>query len=88
MDQATAENVASNVAEDVKPEVKAENAVKQEAPKPSAAQDLRNIQALLAGGIFPGNYAPQIVAAYQLLEKMASQVEMEASKNVTSQETK
>lgn len=45
--------------------------------KPSPAQDLRNIQMLIVSGIFPGNVAPQVVAAYQLLEKMAQKVEEE-----------
>lgn len=48
------------------------------AAKPSPAQDLRNIQMLLVSGIFPGNVAPQVVAAYSLLEKMALKVEEDA----------
>jgi hypothetical protein len=48
------------------------------APKPSPAQDLRDIQALLANGIYPGNVAPAIVKAYQLLEKMAVEIEKNA----------
>ncbi len=55
--------------------------VKAETPavaKPSPAQDLRNIQMLLVSGIYPGNIAPQVVAAYQLLEKMALKVEEDA----------
>lgn len=43
--------------------------------KPSPAADLRDIQALLANGIYPGNVAPAIVKAYQLLEKMAVEIE-------------
>lgn len=59
-----------------------------EAPSPSAApvapaevkqvspaQDLRDIQMLLVGGIFPGNMAPMVVKAYNMLEAMAKQVE-------------
>lgn len=53
---------------------------KVEAPKESPAKDLREIQALLVNGIFPGNVAPQIVKAFQLLEHMAQAVEKEASK--------
>jgi len=48
------------------------------APKVSPAQDIRNIQMLLVSGIYPGNVAPQIVAAYQLLEKLASKIELDA----------
>jgi len=48
-------------------------------PSPaSPAQDLRDIQALLVGAIFPGNMAPAVVKAYQLLEMMAKQVESES----------
>lgn len=55
----------------------AAEAPKAEAPKPSPAQDLRNVQMLIVSGIFPGNVAPQVVAAYQMLEKMAQKVEEE-----------
>ena len=72
MDQATVENVATNEPVNVNPETPKNNT---DVKTPSPAQDLRNIQALLAGGIFPGNYAPQVVAAYQLLEKMAKEIE-------------
>lgn len=50
-----------------------------EAPKPSPAQDLRDIQMLLVNGIFPGQVAPSVVKAYSLLEQMASKVEKDAS---------
>jgi hypothetical protein len=50
-----------------------------EKPKVSPAQDLRNIQALIVNGIFPGNVAPEVVKAYQLLEQMALVVEKEAA---------
>jgi len=43
--------------------------------KVSPAQDLRDIQMLLVGGIFPGNMAPMVVKAYNMLEAMAKQVE-------------
>ena len=68
-----------------------ENTPVPEAPKPlindsvaspaiSPAQDLRDIQALLVNGIFPGNVAPQIVKAFQMLEQMAQMVEKEHAK--------
>lgn len=47
-------------------------------PAVSPAQDLRDIQALLVNGIFPGNVAPQIVKAFQMLEQMAQMVEKSA----------
>lgn len=51
-------------------------APKAEAPAPvSPAKDIREIQALIANGIFPGNVAPSIVKAYNLLEQMALVVE-------------
>jgi hypothetical protein len=43
--------------------------------KVSPAQDLRDIQMLLVGGIYPGNMAPMVVKAYSMLEAMAKQVE-------------
>lgn len=43
--------------------------------KVSPAQDLRDIQMLLVGGIYPGNMAPMVVKAYNMLEVMAKQVE-------------
>ena len=55
-----------------------EKPVVPEAPKVSPAQDLRNIQALIANGIFIGNMAPEVVKAYQLIEKMALEVEKSA----------
>jgi len=48
-------------------------------PKVSPAQDLRNIQQLLVLGIFPGQAAPEICKAYQLLEAMAKKVEAQES---------
>ena len=53
---------------------------KPEAKKESPAKDLREIQQLLTNGIFPGNVAPAIVKAFNLLENMALVVEREASK--------
>lgn len=47
--------------------------------KASPAQDLRDIQMLLLGGIFPGNVAPAVVKAYQLLEQMSQKIEKDAS---------
>ena len=52
-----------------------------EKPKTSPAQDLRDIQALIVNGIFPGNIAPQVVKAYQLLEQMALLVEKAAAED-------
>lgn len=54
--------------------------VKPEAKKESPAKDLREIQQLLTNGIFPGNVAPAIVKAFNLLENMAQVVEREAAK--------
>lgn len=48
------------------------------AAKPSPAQDLRDIQALVVNGIYPGNVAPSVVKAYQLLERMAVEIEKAA----------
>ena len=45
----------------------------------SPAQDLRDIQGLLINGIFPGQVAPAVVKAYQLLEKMSQQIEAAAA---------
>ena len=47
--------------------------------KVSPAKDLRDIQSLLVMGIFPGQMAPAVVKAYQLLEQMAVQVEADAN---------
>jgi hypothetical protein len=66
-----------NTEQTVAPEAVAE-APKPEAKKPSPAQDLRDLQALLVSGIYPGNVAPAIMRAYQLLEKMALEVESAA----------
>jgi len=67
------------VKEEVKENVNPADA--PEAPKKGPADDIRVIQALLANGIFPGNVAPQIVKAYQLLENMAVTIEKHASKS-------
>lgn len=47
----------------------------KQSSKASPASDLRDIQNLLLMGIFPGNVAPAVIKGYQLLEKMAVQVE-------------
>ena len=60
-------------AQDVPSEVKSEATASP--AKVSPAQDLRDIQMLLVGGIFPGNMAPMVVKAYNMLEAMAKQVE-------------
>ncbi len=49
-------------------------------PKESPAKDLRDIQGLLTNGMFPGNVAPAIIKAFNLLENMAQVVEREAAK--------
>lgn len=49
-----------------------------EAPKASPAQDLRDIQQLVVCGIFPGNMAPSVVKAYQLLDRMCVEIENSA----------
>ncbi len=62
------------VAEAPQPEAKAAPAPEQASP----AKDLRDIQSLLVMGIFPGQMAPAVVKAYQLLEHMAVKVEIDA----------
>lgn len=49
------------------------------APKPSPAQDLRDIQNLLLGGMFPGQVSPQVVKSFSLLETMAREIEAKAA---------
>lgn len=63
------------------PEAKCENpnAEAVKAPVVGPAEDLRHIQGLLAGGIFPGNMAPQVVKSWNLLEHMAQQIEKAAN---------
>jgi hypothetical protein len=72
----TPENVSKN-----EPVVDApkETPINTERPKVSPAQDLRDIQGLLVNGIFPGQVAPAVVKAYQLLEKMAQQIETQVA---------
>jgi hypothetical protein len=77
------ENVAEVTQEapvvEVPPVTEAEAATRgPEAKKASPAQDLRDIQYLLLNGIFPGNVAPAVVKAYQLLEDMSRKVEAES----------
>ncbi len=69
---------STTVAEDVKPEAVVNNTPAPQASKPSPAQDLRDLQALVVTGIYPGNMAPAVVKAYQLLEAMAREVEAKA----------
>lgn len=59
----------SNVNETTKPEPQ----------KESPAKDLREIQALLVNGIFPGNVAPQVVKAFHLLDQMCLTIEKAAN---------
>lgn len=68
--------VADNLVNEVKAPESAQKPSMQGTPSP--AQDLRDLQALLTNGIFPGNVAPAIVKAYNLIEKMAVQVEKDA----------
>ena len=72
MQTVDAENVSKNEAPVVSEKLTQNNS---EVKKPSPAQDLRNIQALLVNGIFPGQMAPQVVQSFQLLEKMAIEIE-------------
>jgi hypothetical protein len=60
-------------------EAKAVEAAKQEAPKPGPAHEIRQAQALLAGGLFPGQMAPAIVAAFSKLESIAVKIEKDAA---------
>lgn len=79
MVEATAQNDAVNQSETVKDKTPENNSATQGVQKPSPAQDLRDIQALVVTGIYPGNMAPAVVKAYQLLEAMAREVEGKAS---------
>lgn len=54
---------------------KSEDTKKAPEVKVSPAQDLRDIQGLLVNGIFPGQVAPAVVKAYQILEQMAVKIE-------------
>lgn len=76
----TPENVSKNEPVVDAPKETVDNSA-PEAPKntPSPAQDLRDIQGLLVNGIFPGQVAPTVVKAYQILEKMAQQIEAAAA---------
>lgn len=47
-------------------------------PVRGPAHDLREIQNLLLGGIFPGNVAPAVITAYKLLDDMAKRIEDDA----------
>jgi hypothetical protein len=60
----------------VKEEVKPPEAPAERGP----AADIRDIQALLVNGIYPGQVAPQVVKSFQLLEQMAREIEKGASK--------
>jgi len=80
---------ATNTVETPSPEATAAPAGSEATTSPvekkaSPAQDLRDIQNLLLGGIFPGNVSPAVVKAYQLLEAMARKVEQEAVPNASS----
>lgn len=63
-------------------DVKAEEKVPEAPVVRGPAADIRDIQALLVNGIYPGQVAPQVVKSFQLLEQMAVEVEKAASKDV------
>jgi hypothetical protein len=77
----TPENVSSSEPVVVAPELTQTNTTPDtakntpEVPKLGPAQDLRNIQTLLVMGQFPGQAAPEVCKAYQLLEAMAKKIE-------------
>ncbi len=48
------------------------------AKEPGPAHEIRQAQALLAGGLFPGQMAPAIVSAFQTLGKIADKIELDA----------
>lgn len=75
MSEATETPVVENPALKSNPTDVASEPTKASPAKVSPAQDLRDIQYLLLNGIFPGNVAPAVVKAYQLLENMAKTVE-------------
>ena len=75
----TPENVSKNEPVTASQEKTQKNTdVKAPEKQPSPAQDLRDIQGLLVNGIFPGNAAPAVVKAYQILEQMAVKIEQAA----------
>lgn len=69
------ETVIQEATPEVKAAVDAEKAVEQ---KPGAAHELRQAQALLAGGLFPGQMAPAVQAAFQYIGKLADKMELDA----------
>lgn len=69
------ENATQVPVAEIPPVESKENASQAQSKVASPAQDLRDIQYLLLNGIFPGNVAPAVVKAYQLLEKMSLQIE-------------
>lgn len=75
MDNAVNTPVVETPPSEVKADACQAEAKQESKPKASPAQELRDIQYLLLNGIFPGNVAPAVVKAYQLLDKMAVQVE-------------
>lgn len=61
------------------PEVKAAVAKEIEAAKePGPAHELRQAQALLAGGLFPGQMAPAVQTAFAYIGKLADKLELDA----------
>jgi len=55
-------------------EAKAIEAAKNE---PGPAHELRQAQALIAGGLYPGQMAPAIVAAFNHIGKLAEKIELD-----------
>lgn len=72
------ETVVPAIAE-AAPEVKAEVRKEIEAAKePGPAHELRQAQALLAGGLFPGQMAPAVQSAFAYIGKLADKIELDA----------
>lgn len=80
MSEATQTPVVENTPLESQANASQAQSVPASQPKASPAQDLRDVQMLLVGGIFPGNMAPAVVKSYQMLEKMALEVENAAQK--------
>lgn len=59
-------------------EVKSIETSRAELPPQGPAHELRQAQALLAGGLFPGQMAPAISAAFGYLGKLADKMELDA----------
>lgn len=53
-------------------------AIKADAKQPGPAHEIRQAQALIAGGLFPGQMAPAITSAFMYLDRMAAKIEADA----------